>query len=139
MSSHNPTPPQGLLPHPQLNPNPPLAQRGEVWQVDLTPGVGAEMQKDRPCVVVSGNHMGILPLKLVVPLTGWKANFSGNLWHVKVDPSATNGISKASAADVLQMQSLCTARFLRKRGQLSADDIENILAALAIVTEMNFN
>ena len=30
-------------------------KRGEIWQVDLDPTVGSEMQKSRPCVVINAD------------------------------------------------------------------------------------
>jgi mRNA interferase MazF len=44
-------------------------KRGQVWEIDLTPTKGAEMEKVRPCVVVSSDTLGVLPLRLVVPIT----------------------------------------------------------------------
>ncbi len=46
-------------------------KRGQVWEIDLTPTKGAEMEKVRPCVVVSSDTLGVLPLRLVVPITEW--------------------------------------------------------------------
>ena len=47
-------------------------KRGEIWQVNLDPTIGAEIQKSRPAVIVSDDSIGILPLKVIVPVTGWK-------------------------------------------------------------------
>jgi mRNA interferase MazF len=45
-------------------------RRGEVWWVVLDPTVGSEIQKTRPCVVVSPNVMiPDLRTVIVVPLT----------------------------------------------------------------------
>ncbi len=44
-------------------------KRGEVWQVNLDPTVGAEIKKKRPCVIVNKNTLGKLPLKIMVPIT----------------------------------------------------------------------
>ena len=62
-------------------PNP---RRGEVWDVDFDPTVGAEIQKIRPAVVVSIDGIGRLPIKLVAPITSWKTKFLGNIWLVNV-------------------------------------------------------
>ena len=47
-------------------------RRGEIWMVDLEPVRGSELQKIRPCVVVSSDGLGKLPVKLVAPITEWK-------------------------------------------------------------------
>ena len=43
---------------------------GEVWLADLDPTVGGEIQKTRPCVVVSPNEMNAhLHTVIVAPMT----------------------------------------------------------------------
>jgi mRNA interferase MazF len=74
--------------------------RGDIWLIQLDPALGAEMQKTRPVVVVSSDVIGVLPIKLVAPLTEWKTYFEQNPWHVKVVADAQNGLSKDSAVDV---------------------------------------
>lgn len=32
----------------------------EIWQVNLTPTVGAEITKSRPCVILNSNEIGVL-------------------------------------------------------------------------------
>src|SRR5579859_7790037 len=88
-----------------------LPRRGEVWLVDLNPTIGAEIQKIRPVVVVSSDSVGRLPLRLVAPMTGWKDQFAGNLWHVRIEPSAVNGLTKTSAVDALQLRCVAIERF----------------------------
>ena len=47
-------------------------RRGEIWLVDLNPTRGAEFRKTRPVVVVSSDEIGVLPIRLVAPITEWK-------------------------------------------------------------------
>ena len=94
-------------------PNP---RRGEVWNVDFDLTIGAEIQKMRPAVVISIDSIGRLPIKLVAPITGWKAEFSGKIWLVNVKPNRTNGLTKESAVDTLQMKGVDIQRFHGKRG-----------------------
>ena len=54
--------------------------RGEVGRVNLSPTKGAEMRKTRPCVVISSDDIGKLPLKIVVPVTEWKPSFEHIVW-----------------------------------------------------------
>jgi mRNA interferase MazF len=44
-------------------------RRGEVRLINLDPTIGAEIRKTRPAVIVSEDSIGILPLKIVVPVT----------------------------------------------------------------------
>ena len=48
----------------------PRLQPGEVWLVGLDPTVGTEIQKTRPCLIISPNEMnGILRRTIVAPIT----------------------------------------------------------------------
>jgi mRNA interferase MazF len=44
-------------------------RRSEIWLINLDPTVGAEIRKTRPAAIVSEDAIGILPLKVVVPIT----------------------------------------------------------------------
>ncbi len=49
-----------------------LMYKGEVWLVNLDPTIGTEISKKRPCIIVNDDAIGILPLKIIVPVTDWK-------------------------------------------------------------------
>jgi mRNA interferase MazF len=109
--------------------------RGEIWQVNLEPTVGAEIRKTRPVVVVSSDAIGVLPIRLVAPITEWKDYFICNVWHVKLEPDATNGLMKISAVDTLQLRGVDTQRFIKKLGEVSTSVIKLIVTAIAAVVE----
>jgi mRNA interferase MazF len=47
-----------------------VVKRGEVYWVNLDPTVGSEIQKTRPCLIVSPDDMNAaLPHALIAPLT----------------------------------------------------------------------
>jgi len=110
-------------------------RRGEVWSVNLDPTIGAEIRKTRPVVVVSSDAVGVLPIRLVAPLTEWKDYFSANVWHVKVTPDSMNGLTKASAVDALQLRGVDTQRFVQKIGDVSPTVMRSIVEAIAAVIE----
>lgn len=115
--------------------DPPKPKRGEVWLYHPGRTIGAELTKTRFGIIVSSNAVGILPVKLVVPVTTWDKNFEKNSWHVRIEPDARNGLKRTSAADVLQMKSLSLDRFDQFVGNVSATIMEEIVAAIAIVIE----
>jgi mRNA interferase MazF len=110
-------------------------RRGEVWLVNLDPTVGAEIKKTRPAVVISSDAVGRLPIKLVTPITDWKDHFVGNIWHVRIDPDLTNGLSKPSAVDALQARGLDLQRFIRKLGEVSSAMLDEIGLAICSIIE----
>ena len=108
-------------------------RRGEVWLIDLDPTVGSEIRKTRPAVVVNDDAMGVLPLKVIVPITDWKDHYAIAAWMVRVDPDSANGLSKASAADAFQVRSVSQQRFVKQLGRLSAALMDEVAKALAAV------
>jgi len=110
--------------------------RGEIWLVDLEPTVGAEMNKIRPAVIINDNKLGKLPLKLIVPITGWKEHYSIAPWMIKIEPNKANGLSKISSIDCFQIRSVFQGRLVEKLGDITLEDInkvhESILKVLGI-------
>lgn len=107
-------------------------KRGEVWDVNFDPSQGAEIGKRRPAVVISDDAIGRLPLRIVVPITDWKRDYSGYPWFVRLPPSKGSGLSKESGADAFQVKSISERRFARFRGALKPDQVDDIAAAIAI-------
>lgn len=105
----------------------------DIYLVDLNPTIGAEMQKIRPCIVVSNNDIGILPLKVVVPFIGYKDIHNAKSWLVVVKPTDTNGLSKTSTADALNIRSVSDERFLKKIGTVDEPTYQSLVKAMKIV------
>lgn len=112
-------------------------KRGEIWLVALDPTLGAEIGKTRPAVIVSDDTVGILPLKVIVPLTDWKDRYTLAPWMVRLDPDAENRLAKVSAADTFQVRSVAQARLTRQIGTLSDGAMQQIARALAEVLHIH--
>jgi mRNA interferase MazF len=84
-------------------------------------------------VVISSDNMGHLPIRLVAPITGWKDRFEGNIWRVPIKPNATNGLTKGSVVDVMQIRGVDVERFISKQGRLNATLMEEIAAVIVAV------
>lgn len=117
-----------------MSPSPPneAPKRGEIWRVRFDPARGAEIGKERPAVVVSANHIGRLPLRIVVPVTGWDPRFATYPWLVRLPACRRSGLSKESGADCFQVKSISLERFQDRVGEIDAEDLEDISAAIAI-------
>ena len=50
-----------------------------------------------------------------------KSPCAGNVWHVKLEPNITNGLTKPSVVDTLQLRGIDTQRFVRKLGEYAAE------------------
>lgn len=106
--------------------------RGEIWLVNFNPQIGAEIEKLRPAVVVSINAIGRLPLRIVVPITAWSPAYVHSPCMFNLRSSHTNGLSKNSAADAFQVKSVSLRRFDHRLGQITAEQLNEIVQAVAL-------
>jgi mRNA interferase MazF len=86
-------------------------------------------------LVINSDAVGVLPMKLGVPITAWQPAFANHLWHLQVEPDSRNGLSKSSALDVLQVRALAVERFVKRIGAVDPDIMREVTAALAAVVE----
>ena len=100
--------------------------RGEVWLISLDPTVGGEIQKTRPCVVVSppeiNDHMRVV---LVAPLTSGSRPAPFRI--------ATTVGGQPGLMLLEQIRAVDANRFIKKLGQL---DRLTLQAALAVLREL---
>jgi mRNA interferase MazF len=112
--------------------------RGEIWRINLDPTVGAEIQKTRPAIIIiNDDNLGILPLRVIIPLTDWKDRYAAAPWMVQVRGDETNNLSKDSAADCFQVRSVSINRFIKKIGKVDSVIIANIEIALMKVLKID--
>jgi mRNA-degrading endonuclease toxin of MazEF toxin-antitoxin module len=71
------------------------------------------------------------PLRIVVPVTDWKSDFENLSWFVFLLAASENGLSKDSGADAFQVKSVSETRFVRKLGEVTDAQIDEI-AAIAL-------
>ncbi|MFH1635931.1 MAG: type II toxin-antitoxin system PemK/MazF family toxin [Chloroflexota bacterium] len=107
--------------------------KGDIWLINLDPSIGSEIRKTRPAVIVNDNAIGILPLRVIVPLMAWKDRYTVASWMVRIDPDIANDLSKPSTADAFQIRSVSCDRFVKKIGQVSEVLLEEILTAIRVV------
>ena len=86
-------------------------------------------------MIVSSDLVGILPLRVVVPLTDWKDRYAIAPWMVRINANSTSGLAKDSAADCFQVRSVSTERLMRKIGQVSDEEMEQIVESIKLVIE----
>ncbi len=111
--------------------------RGEIWRINLDPTVGAEIQKTRPVIIINDDNLGILPLRVIIPLTDWKDRYAVAPWMVQVHRDDTNNLSKDSSADCFQVRSVSINRFVKKIGEVDGFVIAKIEIALVKVLKID--
>ena len=72
--------------------------RGDIWLVNLEPTIGAEIRKTRPVVVIGSDAVGLLPIRLVAPLTGWK-ELSCRVWRSRTIFLRQDGVATPHPTD----------------------------------------
>ena len=110
-------------------------RQGEIWEINLSPTVGAEIKKKRPGVIINDDAIGILPLKVIVPITAWKDRYHGAIWMVRIEPDNENNLTKISAIDTFQIRSISTKRLLKRIGLLSSKVLDEVKTAVKAVID----
>ena len=110
-------------------------KQGEIWEINLSPTIGAEIKKKRPAVIINDDAIGILPLKVIVPITEWKDRYHGAIWMVKIEPNNENMLKKRSAIDTFQIRSISTMRFIRMIGKVPSKTLAEIKTAIRAVID----
>ncbi len=109
--------------------------RGEVWLVRLPRAVGAELQRDRPAVVVNSPAFNSAPVRIIVPLTSWLEEFEGRVNKLFIEATDRNGLHTDSAADFLQVRSVALERLVQRVGEVDAELVDEIVAGIAIAVD----
>ena len=98
-------------------------RRGDVFLVSLDPARGGEIQKTRPCVVVSPDELNsYLRTFIVVPLTT-----GGHSYPFRI-PCRFEG--RAGYVVIDQIRTVHRERLVRRLGKLSLSTVGEILAVL---------
>lgn len=107
--------------------------RGDIWLINLEPTIGSEIKKTRPAIIVNDDAIGILPLKIIVPITTWKEQYTIASWMIRINPDQSNGLDKPSAADTFQVRSISQERFIKQLGKIPDSTMQKITEGLALV------
>lgn len=108
-------------------------KQNEIWLINLDPATGAEIRKTQPAIIVNDDALGKLPLKIIVPVTDWKENYSIVPRMVRILPDEGNGLSRNSAGGCFQIRSVSQERFIKRIGIISPSVAEKIKSSLSKV------
>lgn len=103
---------------------PRMPRRGDVYWVDLDPTRGSEIQKTRPCVIVSPDELNQhLRTVLIAPLTSGGRAYP---WRV-----ACHVQDKEGWIALDQLRTIDRERLVRYVGPLAEDALTTVLTTLA--------
>jgi mRNA interferase MazF len=101
-----------------------VVKRFDVFLVNLDPTVGSEIQKTRPCVVISPDEMNrYIATVIVAPMTT-----KGKEYPTRV-PCQLQGKNGQIVLD--QIRTVDRTRLVKKLGQISQDEQRAVLDTLA--------
>jgi mRNA interferase MazF len=100
-----------------------VARRFEVYLVNLDPTIGSEIQKTRPCLVISPDEMNRhISTVIIAPMTTRGRDY----------PSRVNCQFEAKDGQIVldQIRTVDQVRLVKKLGNISAPTQEEVLAVL---------
>jgi mRNA interferase MazF len=105
-----------------------VIRRGDVFLVNLDPTVGSEIGKTRPVVVVQNDLANrSSPTVTIVPISSSTERVFP--FQIRI-PAGEGGLSRESKALCEQIRTVGRERFTQCLGQLSAERMKEIRAAL---------
>ncbi len=112
-------------------------KNGDIYWVNLDPSVGDEIRKKRPVVILNVGHTKNLRLAIVLPVTGWKAQWENHPFFVSLDTTSAHGLAKKSSVDCFQLRAISHGRFLEKIGYVSEAQINEMKRAIALILDID--
>ncbi len=100
-------------------------KRYEIYLVKLNPTVGSEIQKTRPCIIISPNEMNVLKTVIVAPMTSKGFNF---IFRPKIKFEKKDGLVLLD-----QIRTVDKTRLVKKLGTVDKKtslDISKILVQM---------
>lgn len=111
---------------------PPSPRRGEIWDVNWSPGRGAEQQGIRPALIIQndrGNASASYPLTIVASMSRTERELP---LHVRITPNEENGLTDDTDVKCEQVMTIEKARLLRRRGSITFDELSRVDHALRL-------
>ena len=111
---------------------PPSPRRGEIWDVNWSPGRGAEQQGIRPALIIQndrGNLSASYPLTIVASMSRTERELP---LHVRIAPSDENGLTDYTDVKCEQVMTIEKSRLLRRRGSINSEELRRVDMALKL-------
>lgn len=103
-------------------------ERYEVYLVKLNPTVGSEIQKTRPCIVISPNEMNVLKTVIVAPITSKGFDF---IFRPKIRFEKKDGLVLLD-----QIRTVDKTRLVKKLGSVDKKTSQEISKILVQMFEL---
>jgi len=132
-----PSPQEKETSQPSLPPPPlPSPRRGEIWDVNWSPGRGAEQKGIRPALIIQndrGNASLTYPLTIVASMTRTERELP---LHVRIAPSEENGLTDFTDVKCEQVMTIEKSRLMRRRGSITSEELAKVDVALKLSLDL---
>ena len=111
-------------------------RRGEIWDVNWSPGRGAEQQGMRPALIIQndrGNASLSYPLTIVASMSRTERELP---LHVRIAPSEENGLSDFTNVKCEQLMTIEKSRLIRRRGSINSEELSRVDVALKLSLDL---
>ena len=118
---------------------PPVSQsprRGEIWDVNWSPGRGAEQKGTRPALIIQndrGNTALSYPLTIVASMSRTEREIP---LHVRIAPSEENGLTDFTDVKCEQVMTIEKSRLIRRRGVITSEELSKVDVALKLSLDL---
>ncbi len=120
-----------------LSPPPlPSPRRGEIWDVNWSPGRGAEQRGIRPALIIQndrGNTSPSYPLTIVASMSRTERELP---LHVRIAPSEENGLTDFTDVKCEQVMTIEKTRLIRRRGSITSEELGKVDSALKLSLDL---
>src|SRR5258707_11986631 len=111
-------------------------RRGEIWDVNWSPGRGAEQQGVRPALIIQndrGNASLSYPLTIVASMSRTERELP---LHVRIAPSEENGLTDFTDVKCEQIMTIEKSRLVRRRGNINPEELGRVDTALKLSLDL---
>src|SRR5258708_9988685 len=119
-----PSPQQAKSYEPNHGPHSP--RRGEIWDVNWSPGRGAEQQGTRPALIIQndrGNASSSYPLTIVASMSRTDRELP---LHVRIAPSEENGLTDFTDVKCKQVMTIEKSRLIPLRSTITTKELSRV-------------
>ena len=81
---------------------------------------------------MSDDSISVLPVRIIVPVTWWKAQYASNPLKALVKANQSTGLKREGSADAIQVRCVSLERFEKKLGVLPAHSIDDVAMAVGM-------
>ena len=118
------------------SPMPQSPRRGEIWDVNWSPGRGAEQKGTRPALIIQndrGNTSSSYHLTIVASMSRTEREIP---LHVRISPTEENGLTDFTDVKCEQVMTIEKSRLIRRRGVITSEELNKVDVALKLSLDL---